>query len=448
MRRSERRQIELLGKCGGIAAVVATVLGLSTDMARAQILDRFISPDISGLADEAGVTVISRRRPDYESTGIRAGNFVIRPQITERVGYESNVLGTSSASGSALIQSSAGVDVTSTLSRVNVNAALSVDDFRYPDQNAVSHTNWAARIGASYDIGRDTITAGYDHLNLNQTPQDLNTPQQLSRSLSFRVDTVRVAYRANFARTYVTPAFAFSNYDFSSGTIGGTIYNQSYRNRVLFTPSVTAGYQFADRRSVIVIVRNAIANFSSRPAGLPKRDYNDFAILGGVDYDVTGLLRIRALGGYEIRTFSAGIYDTIQAPIAELSAIWNPTGLTTLTGTVSRRIQDAADETTAGYTETSGTFTIDHELLRNVLLQGNAGVFYNKYKGGGSQTLYTVGTGASYLLNRNVSVSASYDYTGRTSGGGNNNVVFSNGINRFGSSYDDHRVLVGVRLSL
>ncbi len=448
MRRSERHQNENIGKSSCVAAAVTTVLGLFAGAAQAQILDRFVSPDISGLTDEAGVTVISRRRPDYESTGIRAGNFVIRPQLTERVGYESNVLGANSASGSALIQSSAGVDVTSTLSRVNVNAALSVDDFRYPDQDAVSHTNWAARIGASYDIGQDTVTAGYDHLNLNQTPQDLNTPQQLAQALSFRIDTVRVAYRANFARTFVTPAFAFSNYDYSSGTIGGTIYDQSYRNRVLFTPSVTAGYQLAERRNVIVIVRNAIANFSNRPLGLPKRDYNDFAILGGIDYDVTGLFRIRALGGYEIRTFSAGAYDTIQAPIAELSAIWNPTGLTTLTGTVSRRIQDAADETTAGYTETSGALTVDHELLRNVLLQANAGVFYNEYKGGGNQTLYSVGTGASYLLNRNISVSASYDYTARTSGGGNNNVVFSNGFSRFGSSYDDHRVLLGVRLSL
>ena len=428
---------------------MTALLGLSTWSARAQILDRFISPDINGLADEAGVTVISRQHPDYESTGIRAGNFVIRPQLTERVGYESNVLGTTSPRGSSLIETNASLDATSNLSRASVNASLSVDDFEYPDQRPISHTDWAARIGGSYDVGRDVVEASYEHLNLNQTPQDLNTPQQLSQALSYQIDTARVSYRANFARTFLTPALAVSNYSFSNGTIGGALFQQNYRNRVLFTPSVIAGYELSPRRDVVIVVRNAVASFTTRPTSLPKRDYNDFAILGGINYDVTGVFRIRALAGYEIRTFNASAYSTIQAPIAEFSAIWNPTGLTTLTGTVSRRIQDAADETTAGFTETSGTLTIDHEYRRNILLQANAGVFYDEYSGGGNQTLYTVGAGASYLLNRNMSLSASYDYTTRTSSGGNLNVLFSPGVvTSFGNSYDDHRVLFGIRLNL
>ncbi len=469
--RTQKSRTCLLLACG-------IVTGLAGSSAWAQSLDQFISPFIGGVGNEAGVTVLSRQRTDYESGGIRSGSFIIRPLLIESAGYQSNVLGTSRPRGSPVLETNGSLEVTSDVSRVGLTAALTVDDVRYFDQPRQSYTNWTARIGGSYEIGRDVASLQYSHLKLTQTLRDLDVPEGLQESLSYDIDAARLSYRANFSRLFLTPALDVAKYTFGSGSTTNNV-RQDFRNRVLVTPSIAVGYELAPRRNAIFVVRDSIASYSNQVAGQPKRDYNDFTVLAGFDYDATGLVRFRALVGYEVRTFNSSAFKTIQAPVAEASAIWTPTGLTTVTGSVIRRIQDSADESTSGYTETSARLRVDHEYLRNVLLQANAGVYYNEYNGGGNQTLYTIGAGATYLLNRNMGVTATYDFVARPSSGssgagqqfttsgqpfstvgqpfstvgqpfGGTGSQFGPVGQRFGSDsgYVDNRILIQLRLSL
>ena len=71
--------------------------------AQAQVLlDRLLTPDISGLRNEPGVTVTSRSRPDYDYRGVRVGSLLVQPVLTEAIGYDDNVTGTARARGSSL----------------------------------------------------------------------------------------------------------------------------------------------------------------------------------------------------------------------------------------------------------------------------------------------------------------------------------------------------------
>ena len=77
-------------------------------------------------------------------------------------------------------------------------------------------------------------------------------------------------------------------------------------------------------------------------------------------------------------------------------------------------------ETTAvgasGYVSTSGELTIDHELLRNVILSAGGAVTYNDYEGISRKDWFYLGNfGARYLLNRNLYLSAGYLYRHRNS---------------------------------
>ena len=74
-----------------------------------------------------------------------------------------------------------------------------------------------------------------------------------------------------------------------------------------------------------------------------------------------------------MRAFRASQYGTHQAPIAEGALIWSPSGMTTITATLHASIEDAAQETNAGYTYTRARLTVDHEYRRNVLLTGSSG---------------------------------------------------------------------------
>ena len=68
--------------------------------------------------------------------------------------------------------------------------------------------------------------------------------------------------------------------------------------------------------------------------------------------------------------------------------------MTTLTATVTRSIEDAAQEGIAGYTYSRARVVIDHEYLRNVLLQASASVQYANYlpAGGHAGSLSLGGT--------------------------------------------------------
>lgn len=441
------------GRGAALALAAGATLWLAAPPARAQLglrlgehaitLDRFIAPDVPGYDVAPGVTVASRERPLYDPLGVRVGGFVIRPVLEETVGYSSNVTGTRDARGSPIIRTDAAVRAQSDWSRHSLGASFTLGDVRTPARSSLSFTDWTISAGGTYDIGRDTVSLAATHQNLNQTPRDLDTAQ-LDRTIAYRVDNVRLGYRAVFNRLSLQPGLDVTRYDFDDGTAGGQPYPQGYRNRVVVSPAVTAAYQVAPRRDLVFVLRDASAFYTDRPPGTPRRDFDDVSALAGVAFDA-GAIRYRLLVGYQVRVFASAQYKTIQAPVVEAAAVWTPTGLTTVTGSVARRIQDSADETTAAFTGTGVQLAVDHEYLRNVLLRATAGVTLAEYgRGQGDQTLYAAGASATWLLDRNLRLGAGYNFFNRRSSGRG-----SLGLGQgFGSSYTEHRALLQFRLAL
>ncbi len=98
------------------------------------------------------------------------------------------------------------------------------------------------------------------------------------------------------------------------------------------------------------------------------------------------------------------------------TAIWTPTGLTTVTASALRTIADPTTEGSSGYTDSRLQIRVDHEYLRNILLDAEAGFENAAYFQGGGQSGYNVGGGITWLLNRDLRVSAHYQFTERSSG--------------------------------
>jgi hypothetical protein len=100
------------------------------------------------------------------------------------------------------------------------------------------------------------------------------------------------------------------------------------------------------------------------------------------------------------------------AGIAEAEVTWSPTGMTTLRAIASRGIEDAAQSGLSSFTYTSAQLTVDHEYLRNVLLNASATVRQATFnQTGGQQLGLSFGTGVTWLINRNLRLSLTYDFT-------------------------------------
>lgn len=379
---------------------------------RAELLSDYFPDGVPGYGTAPGVTVASRARPDFDPLGVRFGDFLLHPAWQQDVGYDDNVLaGTQPRQGSWVVGSHPSLLLNSDWSRDNFGAYLGADDQRYLNQPHQSYTNWTASLGGGIAVGRDRLTLSYAHLDLHEARSDLDALPS-DTPIGFRVNDVRASYSVALDRLSITPALSFSAWRYDNTTIFGLPASQTYRDRNVLQGNVTTRYELWPRKNLLFVMRALGENFVAPQPGAPTRNSTGYQVLVGMDDGDDAMWRYRVLLGWEDRIFQAPQYRAHQAPIAEVALTWNPSGLTTVTAKLTRAIEDAAQEGIAGYTYTSARLVIDHEYLRNVLLRASAGVQHADYlPGGGSANAFALGGGVTWLINRNMRLSATYDFT-------------------------------------
>ena len=177
------------------------------------------------------------------------------------------------------------------------------------------------------------------------------------------------------------------------------------------------------------------------------------SLLAGVVYAIDGTIQLRLLAGYEARTFSSAAYKTIEAPVVEAAASWTPSGLTTVTASAARYIEDAASEAVVGLTETALRLGVDHEYRRNIVLSASAAWLHDTYQQGGQQALYEAVLGATWRLNRTLRLGATYQFYSRQSNAAALAALGplpSAGLQRlaYAGTFAEHRLLLQLRLGL
>jgi hypothetical protein len=378
--------------------------------AKAQYINSYFPTGVPGYNENEGVTVLSRERPLYTAPGVNVGSFIVKPQVTESFGYDSDPSGLVNGGSSTLLRTSPSLAVNSNWSTNSLGLSLSADNYHYFDLPQQDYTNWTASVGGGYTIGRSQLTVGYSHLSLFQTATDIGAVQS-AIPLHYAVDDVRSGYTFDLGRISLSPSVDVQRYNFDNATILNQTVSQSYRDRYVFTGGVTARYFLSDQRSLMFVVQGLDASYTDEPANQPTNDSTGVLALGGIDYQAEGPWTYRLLAGVEERSFSASQYATRVAPIVAANVVWTPTGLTTVTGIVSRTIESPNAEGNSGYTYTNARLVIDHELYRNILLQGRGGFQVAEYlQSSNSQTAYTFGASANWLLNRNVRLSLDYNH--------------------------------------
>ncbi len=398
-----------LGRRLGAGVLVCT---LAYGGLRAELLSEYFPNGVPGYDTAPGVTVASRKRPSFDPLGVRTGSFVLRPQVEEGVGYDSNVFGSGNhAPGSWLVGTHPSLLIGSDWSRNSIGAYVGASDLRYLDQPRQSYTDWTASLGGTLSVGQDQLTVAASHLQLHQPRTDLDALPS-DTPVAYRVNDVRASYLMPWGRFSVTPSLAFTTYNYAATTIFGIPTSQAYRDRNVLQGAVTTRYQLSPQHDLLMVGRLLGVNYTAPQPGQPTRNSTGAEFLLGMANETDAVWQYRVLVGWETRSFAASQYSTHQAPIAEASVTWNPSGVTTLTAMLTRGIEDAAQEGIVGYTYTSGRLVVDHEVRRNLLLQASARLQYADYlQGGGNASGFSLGAGASWLVNRHMRVSATYDFT-------------------------------------
>lgn len=376
--------------------------------ATAEILTALLPDGVPGYDDGPGVTVTTRQHPDQMPLGLRDGPLIATPKFEASLGYSSNALPGPYRRGSWDLGTGATLGLASETSAAAVGAALAVDDHRVLALPAQSHTDGSASVGAKFAVGQDTATLAVAHIERHEDRGELDTIPS-DRPVAFRLDDIRFAYTINRAPWSLTAELEATDWRYDPTTIGGVPVSQAYRDRLVLQAAVTLRYELAPLRDLVVVVRGVGQSYPNTPAGQPDPGSRSYQVLAGMSDQSDPVWHWRLLVGGEVRQFNASVYRLQTTFIAEGGLSWSPSGTTTVSATLSRETDAAAQQGVSGLTYTTARLMIDHELYRDVLLNGWIGWQQQDDFSGGSLAGTQFGLGVTWAVNRMTQVALTYD---------------------------------------
>ena len=384
--------------------------------------------------------VLERERPDYEAEGIRRGAFIILPRVEVSGGYSDNVYGLSAdKTGDAFLAVDPSVQVESDWTSHSLVASAGAQLRRFADQTRRNETGLYARAAGHLEITRAASldTGAYAQRSYEQRYSG-SFPTDALGNVEYVTAGSYLRGRYDFGRLRAFGSAEATRVNFNDvQAIGGGVIDQDDRDRTVLRVGSRAEYGFTPDASVFLQISHADTDYDRLLAtGVANRDSKEWRALAGLSFDLTALIRGRFGVGYVKRSFRSPLYGDIGGLAADARLEYFLTELTTITVGARRYIEDANLVGSGGYFANGVSAKVDHELLRNLLL--NAGVDYESDDFEGirrKDNIFIVSAGARYLVNRSVGLGFNLSHINRDSKG-----------DLVGPSFDENRGTVSLIL--
>ena len=428
-------------------AIGLTACAVLPGSAGAQLVERYFTGGIPGFEQQGGLPVLSRPRPEYGLRPLYVHGYSVRAGLNEALIHNSNVDGLPNGRSSFVIDTAPSVEVTRLGTRNQIGLSASVDDQRYIETPGQDRTDWTIGLGGRSALGLGNASLAYAHSDSHEITTQLGTIPSTS-AIAVKQDDVRAGYGVDLGRFTVTPSIEDTRFRYGSGTALGLRVDDSFLNRNVLTGGVTVHYGDDPSRGVLVAVEGIETDYQRSLPGFPSSSARSVLAVGGIDYQSDGLFRYLLLAGVEHRTFAASQLAPVTTPVVEASVIWIPTGLTTVTTTVSRRIEDSVSGTVGSFTYSHARVVLDHELRRNVLLQARTDFQVAEYRQGGTQTSIGIGGGVTWLLGPRLRATADYNFIHQSALTGGAALGFAGTTATVGNQYDQSLATLTLHISL
>jgi len=366
-----------------------------------------------------GETVTSRRRPQYDPVGIRRGSFFIYPSFEVSGLYDSNIFATpTNQKQDFIVVLSPEIEVRSNWRRHQLNFGVRADVGHYKSHTKENYQDASGTINGRYDVRRNTFVFG--GARFARRHEDRGSPDDVGGKIPTRFWAAELAggVQHGFGRFTLRFDGLVRHLDFKDVPAAGVgLIDNDDRDRREHTGALRLSYRVSPRLSVFGQGTGIYVRYYEQldNAGF-RRDNVGFEVAGGVTYELTGKLLLEGFAGFSRRTYRDSRLSTVQGPSGGLSLTWNPSGLTTLKVAVVRNIEETTLVGASGYYGTQVRVSVDHELRRNVLLNGYGSFQNDDYKGISRDDNYIrAGMGATLLVDRNMNMFGGYEFTRRYS---------------------------------
>lgn len=360
---------------------------------------------------DPNTTVADRARPEYDPLGIRAGTFVVLPELAVTESYSDNVAFDAEDEESDFVtQIEPSVEIQSQWSRHLLALELGSDIAFHAKESDEDYQDLFAVGTGRIDVSRQT---------------NIGANAQLRRAHEGRDDPEDDG-GDDLTDIYQFGGGAALNHQINrlGFTVGADVLRSVYddddeedRNANIYDFLLRTSYEVSPRFDLFVEGRYNIEDRDDDvdDAGI-ERDTDGYEGRLGAALDITSVLFGEAFAGYRVQRFEEDDFDDETGVSFGADLNWNPTLLTSIGISGQRDFQPTDEGGAASNFRTEVGLTIDHELLRNLIVSGEASYQEDDFRGDDRKDeTYVFGGGLTYWLNRNVSLNAGYTYSERDS---------------------------------
>lgn len=408
----------------GVLLTAASVLALAAGSAHAQE---------QNFKRDRNVSVQERPRPDYDPAGLHSGAFVILPKLTLGVMADDNIFATpSSTTSDTIFTARAEAKANSTWSRHRLSVFGSVERDQYSSHDEESTTAYTLGLNGQIDVTRrDAIGGGLSFSHLSEPRTDNNAPGSAFEPIRYNLSNLYVSGVKEFNRVRLLGRFDYNKFDYKDDANPLTP-DQDLRDRTVTSEVVRGEYALSPDTALFIEGAFNKRDYRLTPPPLvPDRSSDGSEYSVGANFDIGALARGEVQIGHMEQDYDYAGFGKVKGTTFHGKVEWFPTQLLTVTLTADRTIEDGTSVSSPGYVSTRWSVRGDYELLRNLIIDA---AYYHEgddYKGiDRNDDRWTFGTGATWMLNRNVGVRASYEHLDRDSSGLNAGGDYK--INRFG----------------
>lgn len=331
--------------------------------------------------------VMDRQQPEFDPEPVRLGTFVVNSNVELGVMANDNVFATAGSQESDVIARVGGqVSATTDWSVHAIGFDASAFHNRYMDLSDESTTDLMARGRGRLDVTREFSLGGsvfvedgaeqrYDFVNDFASDKPIEyTRTGFTADADYQNDRIRW-----------NNGISITDDDYQDGVtrFSGLNIDQDYRDRSATYGRSRLSYAVSPNFAVFGQGTYSKSEYDNAQifGGLPrKRDSKGYTVSGGVDFELTSLLRGDIAVGYLNEDKDDDFFADVSGLSVDAAVSWFPTRLTTVNFDGGRRVVDVGAFDSPSAVETRFRAGVDHELRRNIILSGYVGVSNYEYE--------------------------------------------------------------------
>lgn len=369
--------------------------------------------------------------------GVRMGNFMIYPSVSETAVFDSNIYGAAdNPTADWRFITAPELTIQSELPRHAFDLNVFGRFMNFAEETDQNYGSFGASArGALHVDHAHTLSMSVGARRDHEERSAITASQAAAEPVAVDQFRASVGLTRDAGRLYGTVAASAEKLDFHSvPAIGGGQLSQDYRDQEIYAAQLRAGYRISPGFDVVAKVRGLRQYNEPEAPGLGNRDSTGYDVSAGLAFETDPLLRWRVLGGYGVRNFDRADLENIATSLLEAQVEWLATHRLTVTAVASRKIDDELGAEDNGRIETKGNLSADYEIRHDLFASVKAGFSRAEFTGSTREDdVFAAGISLDYYYTKNVQLTLGYDYETRNS-------------NEDGFDMDRHQVRLGGKL--